>query len=251
MKAFSRLSFSSSLVRDGYSRTDSSCVEDTSIAASRMNSYEGRHTTNVADQFGLSSSSDVETRPPGDTLRALTLPICAKTEQGKLHDILQSFTRRHSGKAERRYSLRLPPASPGAVGSPFINVVNKENSEPTLAAQGYISTGRSCSRCSRLSSTDSATSWGNSKDGDSHSLSNSSVNSLESADNIALCTTPRDANAVHYQHRNVPTRKGGFRRLRMPGRSDGTAKWTERFKSRKTSRKNRTAPASEVYGDQT
>ena len=217
-----------------------------------MNFYDGGHTTNVADQFGLSSSgSDVETRPPGDTLRTLTLPICAKTEQGKLHDILQSFTRRRSGKAERRYSLRLPPASPGAAGSPFINSPNKENSEPTLAAQGYITTGRSCSRCSRLSSTDSATGRVNSKDGDSHSLSNSSVNSLESADNIALCTTPRDANAVHYQHRNAPTRKGGFRRLRMPGRSDGTAKWTERFKSRKTSRKNRTTPASEAYGDQT
>lgn len=185
------------------------------------------------------ASALTPSRSRGDNL-PLTLPY-AKAEQGRLHDVLLSFSRRRGNSARRRTSKRagvrtLPPPLPRTKPAD-----GAENSDPRHAPfYSDVLHAEPGSECGP-SSADGRI---------SRSISTASVGSTESntADTVALCSTPGDGGVAYYLRRGTGSSGGKFRRLRMPGRGNEAAKRTEqRYISRKRFRTKAKPPSTEAY----
>lgn len=174
--------------------------------------------------------------PRGDGLQqVLHPPLYVRKDQGRLHGILQTFSRR------RRDGTRVPVlAAFGAQpGTPSQYEKENDDSESQLRKNANNNASLHTDPTTNLSkpnSTDSTI---------SRSTSVSSLSSSEVSDTVALCPSVKDGSIVYYQRKSAALQKGGGRKFRP--RNIDASKLTERFVSRNRFRITSEVSANEPY----
>ena len=140
-------------------------------------------------------------------------PLYIRKDQGRLHGILQTFSRR------RRDGTRVSvfTAFGAQPGTPSQN--EKENDETQFRTSANNT--EPTANLSKPNTADSTI---------SRSASVSSLSSSEVSDTVALCPSVKDGSIVYYQRKSAALQKGGGRKFRA--RNIDTSKLTDRFVSR-------------------
>lgn len=151
-----------------------------------------------------------------DLRQVLQPPLHVRKDQGRLHGVLQTFSRR------RRDGTRLSILTAFGGQPQTASQYEKENSEAQLRkhANNASLTGPIAANLSKDTNI-------------SRSTSVSSLSSSEVSDTVALCPSVKEGSFVYYQRKSAAVQKGGGRKFRpFSARNSDNSKLTEQLISR-------------------